>query len=72
MNKKSSRTFIMCLFLVLLSLCSFVVGFSVNEVINSKAENKVTACVQYRIIPGAADTNPGVASVILARVEILK
>ena len=72
MTKKSLRTFMMCLFMLLLSMCSFLIGFSVNEVIHSKAENEVVAGVQYRIIPGAADDKPEVGSVIHARVEVLK
>lgn len=72
MAKESLRTFMMCLFMLLLSICSFFVGFSVNEVINSKNENEVVTRVQYRIIPGAADDKPEVGSVIHARIEVLK
>jgi hypothetical protein len=70
MKKESTGTFMMCLFLVLLSMCSFFVGFSVNEVIHSKSENEVVAGVQYRIIPEAPDDRPDVGSVIHERVEI--
>ena len=72
MAKESLRTFMMCLFMLLLSICSFFVGFSVNEVINSKNENEVVTRVKYRIIPGAADDKPEVGSVIHARIEVLK
>lgn len=72
MTKESLRTFMMCLFMLLLSICSFFVGFSVNEVINSKNENEVVTRVQYRIIPGAAADKPEVGTVIHARIEVLK
>lgn len=72
MKKETTKTFMMCLFLVLLSMCSFLIGFSVDEVIHSKAENEIVASVRYRIIPGAADDKPEVGSVIHARIEVLK
>lgn len=72
MTKESLRTFLMCLFMLLLSICSFFVGFSVNGVINSKNENEVVTGVQYRIIPEAAADKPEVGTVIHARIEVLK
>ena len=72
MKKESERTFMVSICLMLLTLCSFFVGFSVNEVIHSKAENGNVATIQYRVIPGAADGKPEVGSVIHARVEVLK
>jgi hypothetical protein len=58
--------------MLLLSICSFFVGFSVNDVINSKNENEVVTRVQYRIISGAAADKPEVGTVIHARIEVLK
>ena len=72
MKKETTKTYIICICLLMLTLCSFFVGFSVNEVIHSKAENGNVATIQYRVIPGAADSKPEVGSVIHARVEVLK
>lgn len=70
MTKKSTRTFMMCVFLVLLSMGSFLVGFSVNEVIHSKFENKASTGVQFRIIPNTPDEKTETAPLIHAGVEI--
>lgn len=72
MKKEKARTYMVSICLLLLTLSSFFVGFTVNEIIHSKAENGNVATIQYRVIPGDTDNRPEVKSVIHARVEVLK
>lgn len=72
MTKGTARAFMVSSVLLLLSLSSFFLGFTVNEAIHSKSEPGNVATVQYRVIPGIAENSNSVKSVIFAKVEIFK
>lgn len=70
MKKKSSRTYMICIFLLLLTLSSFLAGFTVNELIHSKVESRTVPTLHYHIIPRPADDRPIVKSIIHEDMEV--
>ena len=55
MKRKDLRSFVRCLFMILLAMCGFLVGFCVNESINRNAEERKTRQSQIWIIPNMSE-----------------
>lgn len=71
MKKKTARTFVMCLFMVLLAMCGFIIGFGINERIHLNLESKSSSGIQLRIVPNDADVKPKSGTFIDVRMEVL-
>ena len=71
MKKKTARTFMMCLFMVLLAMCGFIIGFGINERIHLNLDSKSSSGIQLRIVPNDADVKPKSGTFIDARMEVL-